>query len=216
MAPRKKGGKSKNNSDAYSKEHSRIEFKIRTNAILPPAKKTAGRQQEIQLRRTQLYARRVWLIENFLTASECAAWLEYGERVGFENVYHAESYDIAHRDNGRVEFFDKAVANRIWERLQQLLPSEIHSGAAVGCYDKIRIYRYKVGQRFGKHIDESNTLSRDLQTGATILIYLNSGMCGGETMFYADHAGKRVATEFAPKTGALLFHGCVSIHFLDL
>lgn len=45
------------------------------------------------------------------------------------------------------------------------------------------IYRYSKGQRFGRHIDESNELGGGTYTQYTLLIYLSS--CGGgETVFY--------------------------------
>lgn len=179
---------------------------------MPPAPGRGGAAREVEftLRRRELYAGRVWVVDDFLSAAECAAWISYGEGENFERVHHPESWDTAHRDNGRVEFHDANVAAQIWARLQAMLPEGVHPGVAVGCYGKIRLYRYTTGQRFGKHIDESNSVSRRQCTGATVLIYLNDDVKGGETVFYVDHAGRRIATSFTPLRGALLFHGFVS------
>lgn len=65
--------------------------------------------------------------------------------------------------------------------------------------------RYKAGQRFGRHIDESNDLEDGKRTHYTLLIYLSGGskpkakndvsspedsssepLVGGETVFYGS------------------------------
>lgn len=78
--------------------------------------------------------------------------------------------------------------------------------SAAGCNANIRIYRYAVGQRFGKHIDESVEDENGHVSYWTVLIYLNGGtegstprdggeptsdtsealepLRGGETVFY--------------------------------
>lgn len=43
----------------------------------------------------------------------------------------------------------------------------------MACNSNIRIYRYAVGQRFGKHIDESVDDENGLTSQWTVLIYLN-------------------------------------------
>jgi hypothetical protein len=69
-------------------------------------------------------------------------------------------------------------------------------------------FRYKVGQRFGRHIDESNDLGDGKRTRYTLLVYLSGGpaelkskakndsnkptdssfdrLVGGETVFYGS------------------------------
>lgn len=51
---------------------------------------------------------------------------------------------------------------------------------AVACNSNIRIYRYAVGQRFGKHIDESVEDENGHHSQWTVLIYLNGEREGGE------------------------------------
>lgn len=51
--------------------------------------------------------------------------------------------------------------------------------AAVACNSNIRVYRYAVGQRFGKHIDESVEDENGYLSQWTVLIYLNGGEEGG-------------------------------------
>lgn len=213
-------------SNAIPPEPDALSETFTCGSILPPAKGGGKRKQnEVSLSRTTLYDGRVWVIDNFLSGSECAAWVSHGERAGFEDVGHPESWEMAFRDNGRIEFIDERVAELIWERLRRFIPSGLSDGVAVGCHSKIRVYRYVKGQRFGKHIDQSDEVDDEKETGATVLIYLNGDdsdsdsdrgtLRGGETVFYKDHSGTYVATEFKPRQGALLFHGYVFSGRLD-
>lgn len=54
--------------------------------------------------------------------------------------------------------------------------------AAIGCNSNIRIYRYAVGQRFGKHVDESVEDENGHLSQWTVLIYLNGGSQEGATI----------------------------------
>lgn len=222
MVKKRSGG----NTSAIRTENDAKTESFPCGPILPLGKNSGGKRKkqnenQVSLQRTTLYSGRVWVIENFLSGTECAAWIRHGEQVGFEDVGHPESREVAFRDNGRIEFIDERIAEKIWERLRRFIPSELSDGVgkAVGCHSKIRVYRYVKGQRFGKHIDESDEADDNKETGATVLIYLNGGahgtdtdgdvLRGGETVFYRDHSGRKVATEFKPMRGALLFHGYV-------
>lgn len=208
MMPRKKASRrAKAAEKEPSREQENVKLRVRCPSIFPGASK--GRNElNLDLERTTVFQDRIWVINDFLTAEESDAWVAHGRRTGFETVSHPESWDIAFRENGRIESFDDDVAERIWKRLRPLLPDDLHAGTPVGCYNKIRLYRYGQGQRFGKHIDESNDLSRTTSTGITVLVYLNDeGLQGGETIFYKDHGGRYIATAFKPRRGTLLFHG---------
>lgn len=60
-------------------------------------------------------------------------------------------------------------------------------------------YRYTIGQRFGRHIDESVDLGDGSKTYYTLLIYLSGkgsakdssgqALVGGETVFYDQRGG---------------------------
>ncbi|PQM34397.1 uncharacterized protein Pyn_07554 [Prunus yedoensis var. nudiflora] len=82
---------------------------------------------------------------------------------------------------------------------------------------------YKVGQRFGRHIDESNDLGDGKRTHYTLLIYLSGGfkpkatndksspkdsssepLVGGETVFYGSR--NTVVAEVPPTEGMALLH----------
>lgn len=74
------------------------------------------------------------------------------------------------------------------------------------CNPLIRLYKYSEGQRFGKHVDQSNRLADGSVTEFTLLIYLNEDFDGGETVFYESHFGGQEAYRFSPKAGAMLLH----------
>ncbi|KAG5187270.1 hypothetical protein JKP88DRAFT_307477, partial [Tribonema minus] len=166
-----------------------------------------------------VYQDLIFRIDGFLTPAECGAWIDWGEETGFENTFHTATREIAHRDNGRLQVHSPDIAAAIWQRIQPFVPAELSRGRkAAGCNANIRLYRYCVGQRFGKHIDESVL---DPTTGATseytLLLYLNGAgspvrgeegpLAGGETLFYKGSYGGKLAASVTPIAGSCLVHG---------
>jgi hypothetical protein len=162
----------------------------------------------------------IYIIDGFLLPSECLAWIRTGESVGFEQCFQRESSDYAHRDQGRLQFEDESIGMAIYSRLRPFLPPTVDGRRPFCCSSNMRLYKYCVGQRFGRHIDESN---KDERTGGitvfTLLIYLNGGeettegelgesLSGGETLFYGGHGrNTSVTVSVSPKQGQLLLHG---------
>lgn len=113
----------------------------------------------------------------------------------------------AFRDNDRVSIDDPQLATYIWTStgLRDALAYLLVDGASpAGLNSYIRLYRYSVGQRFGRHIDESVAVDKfNGETKYTLLIYL-SEPSGGETVFY-DNRGRRLLTVH-PKSGLALLH----------
>eukprot|EP00398_MALV-I-01_sp_L67-1_P000756 gene756-306_t len=139
-----------------------------------------------------LYEDVVIAIRNFLTDSECNAWIEHGDELGFESAVAKAGGGMAARNSGRIVIDDENVASSIFSRLQPFLPNEIHRRGGVwqpfSCAANLRLYKYEVGQRFAKHFDSSDVHSEDVITFQTVLIYLNGGvgsdLAGGSTNFY--------------------------------
>jgi hypothetical protein len=174
----------------------------------------SGRESRARLRllAENLYRGKVHVVRGFLTLDESAAWQRYCSSAQFVEETHKATWQTAYRDNGRLETWNLELATAIWDRLRGLVPARIDGMTAVGCHEKIRLYRYASSgrQRFGKHVDESTIgAQRGTQTGVTVLIYLNGeaeGLAGGETVFYKGN-GSSEAARFTPETGAMLFHG---------
>lgn len=196
-----------------------ISAEIRQNAIIPPREgRSATNKRPSKLPRTLSAVPRhkdlIWTIDNFFTPAECAAWLSYLSESSFAQSSQRATAYTAFRDNGRKELCSADVANAIWTRLRLMLPEGLAEGTAEGCYDKIRLYEYAVGQRFGKHIDEAAPISAGVSTGATVLIYLNDdGLEGGETVFYDGRRDEKIVLSFRPKRGSLLIHGYVKLYY---
>ncbi|KAI4383081.1 hypothetical protein MLD38_008961 [Melastoma candidum] len=179
------------------------------------------------LRVNRLKENDLFIVENLFTSAESTAFVKAAETIGFSHQGSlGPARGEAYRDNDRIAVDDPDLANSIWESgLRQLLSDiKIRGKAPVGLNPNVRFYRYKVGQRFGRHIDESVDLGGGKRTHYTLLIYLSGGssskakidpgnanggpssepLVGGETVFYGPR--NRVVAEIAPMEGMALLH----------
>lgn len=154
-------------------------------------------------------------IANFLTRAECQQVMQFAREEGFTRATQRATKYYAFRDNDRILLRLPAFAELLWQRVEQYVPKQFDGMHAVGLNPAIRIYRYSQGQRFGCHVDQSDT---DPITGFhsrfTLLVYLNdesdSDLRGGSTIFYAnefDAQDGHPVLNVAPQTGAVLLHG---------
>ena len=105
------------------------------------------------------------------------------------------------RNNERVMFDDVETAQMLFDRVSPHIPAYIATARAVGANERIRCYRYKPGMRFKRHADGAFVRSPTEASVYTLLVYLNDGFEGGETIFHAPYPGA-----IQPKTGlGLLF-----------
>jgi hypothetical protein len=181
-----------------------------------------------------LYDDSIYRVSNVLTGQECRDAIAFAKQLGFTRVQQAQTSDFAFRDNDRVLIQSPQLASLLWSRLQPHVVKiatsarSIDLAQAVGCNPALRFYRYRTGQSFGCHVDQSIV---DLNSGwvsrYTVLIYLNdsrdSNLVGGHTLFYTSTATlstrqkkkKTMATkeehkpvlDVAPITGMALMHG---------
>ncbi|XP_010693445.2 uncharacterized protein LOC104906402 isoform X1 [Beta vulgaris subsp. vulgaris] len=163
-------------------------------------------------------------VPNFFTSSESKAFIKSAESLGFTHQGSlGPAKGEAFRDNDRTSVNDPNLAEIIWESgLDKLFEDiKIRGRVAVGLNPNIRFYRYKVGQHFGRHIDESVDLGDGKLTHYTLLIYLSGSpqskgktdlkslgntepLVGGETVFYGSR--NSVVAEVAPVEGMALVH----------
>ncbi|KAJ9539699.1 hypothetical protein OSB04_026205 [Centaurea solstitialis] len=167
----------------------------------------------------------LFTVQNFLTAAESKAFVKAAESIGFVHQGSlGPTKGEAYRDNDRIAVNDPVLADMLWESgLSKLLSDlTIRGKVAVGLNPNIRLYRYKVGQRFGRHIDESVDLGDGKHTHYTLLIYLSGdvdsksqsdtngsddsseSLVGGETVFYGSR--NSIVAEVTPIQGMALFH----------
>ncbi|KAI3519527.1 hypothetical protein L1887_08723 [Cichorium endivia] len=166
------------------------------------------------LRVTRLKDYDLFTVQNFLTAAESKSFVKTAEAIGFVHQGSlGPTKGEAYRDNDRIAVNDPVLADTIWASglNKQFSDITIRGKVAVGLNPNIRLYRYKTGQRFGRHIDESVDLGDGKRTHYTLLIYLSGeGDCipeplvGGETVFYGPR--NSLVAEVSPTQGMALFH----------
>nr|KJB37279.1 hypothetical protein B456_006G196900 [Gossypium raimondii] len=180
----------------------------------PPKAKWPVLQPKLNLQITRLKDKDLFTVQNFFTPAESKAFIKAAESAGFEHQGSlGPAKGEAYRDNDRI-------ASGLSKLLSDI---KIRGKAAVGLNPNIRFYRYKVGQHFGQHIDESVDLGEGKHTVYTLLVYLSGAaktkdksdsnnmkdsasepIVGGETVFYGSR--NRVVAEVAPAEGMALLH----------
>ncbi|XP_054783656.1 uncharacterized protein LOC129290747 [Prosopis cineraria] len=175
---------------------------------------------------TRLKDSDLFTVQGFFSSSESKTFVKVAEAIGFSHQGSlGPAKGEAYRDNDRISVHDPVLAATIWESGLCKIFSDIRirGKVAVGLNPNIRLYRYKVGQRFGRHIDESVDLGEGKRTYYTLLVYLSGGLkyspknaiknpgdlsvdplVGGETVFYGSR--NSVVAEVAPTEGMALLH----------
>ncbi|MEO9131567.1 MAG: 2OG-Fe(II) oxygenase [Sphingomonas sp.] len=157
-------------------------------------------------------AQSVCTIDDFLSASECAALIGRSEANSYEmatvstRAGAVEMPDL--RNNDRVILDDPDYADILWQRLKDMIPPTFHNvWRASGLNERLRFYRYDVGQQFDWHCDGKFWRSQQEESHFTFMIYLNQDFEGGETAFRALPEFPMEDLVVEPKTGmALIFH----------
>lgn len=152
---------------------------------------------------------KVLLIRDFLSGEACAALIRRSEGLLYEPGTVAGEVMEHVRNNERVLVDDVALASDLFRRAEPFLPI-INGHKLVGFNERWRFYRYGLGQTFNPHRDGAYTrMTRYEQSQVTFMIYLNDGMTGGETRFFADMehvVQQRPYLSVQPKEGmALVF-----------
>lgn len=123
--------------------------------------------------------------DGILTPAECEALIA---RIDANNPTLAPIttgrgfvVDTETRNNSRVMFDDPELASRLFERVRDVVPAEAMGMRAVGANERLRCYKYEVGQWFKPHYDGAFVRDKDERSLYTFMIYLNEDMEGGET-----------------------------------
>ncbi|KAI8099575.1 uncharacterized protein BX664DRAFT_321636 [Halteromyces radiatus] len=167
----------------------------------------------------QVEPNQIYLIPHFFNAKECESLIQYFDtHLTPQTVSLYPKPGEAFRSNDRQSMQDPILANKIWELgLDKLCAQEEGINQVslprqpCGLNSNLRIYRYRPGQRFEAHYDDT---VKDTATGYwtdwTLLIYLNDTMEGGETVFYKDHGKKKKKMSdpvvIRPQQGLALLH----------
>lgn len=131
------------------------------------------------------------LVHGFLSAEECAALIDAAEARGF--VGAGSDYPPSYRNNDRQVLDDAELARRLFERLRSYAPERLVDADGAGwrlhaLNERLRLCRYRPGQRFNIHQDGVHHRGADERTRLTFMIYLTDGDAfdGGDTVFHAQ------------------------------
>ena len=178
------------------------------------------------MQQENLFGDSVFVLRDFLTPEECAAFIAESEQEGYEDapitMGGAAIILKDYRDNMRVMRDDPALAAKLFERAKPFLPETFedweggYSGTpmrkrlfrAVGLNERFRFYRYDVGQTFAAHYDGSFQRDRHEASRLTFMVYLNADFAGGTTDFY--HEDNALFLRVTPEPGmALIFRHAI-------
>jgi hypothetical protein len=130
---------------------------------------------------------KVLVIHEFLSGEECAALIRRSEGLIYEPGTVADVVIEDVRNNERVLVDDVTLAADLFFRAEPFLPADIEGHGLVGFNERWRFYLYQPGQTFKPHRDGSYMRMKSWEESQlTFMIYLNEGMTGGETRFFAD------------------------------
>jgi hypothetical protein len=162
------------------------------------------------------------VVDNFLSASECRAYIAQAESKGFGSA--SLDYPPSYRNNDRLVIDDVALAERLYGRLRSVAASPCNASVWTDAEEwrldsvntRLRFCRYTSNQQFNIHQDGIHHRSPDWRSMLTFMIYLNDGseFSGGDTVFFANGPSTApetnpVVARLRPKMGSLILfdHG---------
>ncbi|RMZ87276.1 hypothetical protein DV736_g5498, partial [Chaetothyriales sp. CBS 134916] len=149
-----------------------------------------------QLHIETLHTDQILIIRNLFTSKLCKDYVSFLSSLRLMTTPTKAKRDEATRVNDRFQIDDALFAQRLWDKtalrqlVEQYADQSAWKGDVLGLNPNIRVYRYRPGQFFGQHYDESNRVlfgpnKTPGRTTWTLLIYLTT--CeGGETAFYPE------------------------------
>jgi hypothetical protein len=147
------------------------------------------------------------LVAGFLGRAECRDLIARAEGGGFRSP--APEYPPSYRNNDRQVLDDPVLAARLLERLRPHLPERIREDGVdwrlCGLNERLRLCRYRPGQRFGIHRDGVHYREGGRQSRLTFVVYLNDAaeFTGGSTRFFPAR-GAPPASSVLPVAGTLI------------
>lgn len=155
------------------------------------------------MEKTELHPQ-IFLIENFLTDTECDQYISLSQEKVFEeakiNAFGRQLMNKGVRNNDRLMIFDNNMAEELFEKAAEFLPKEYKEYILKDFNEMFRVYKYAPGQQFKMHRDGSYIRNENEKSFYTFLIYLNDDFEGGETEF------ENLFTVATKKGTALVFH----------
>ena len=149
----------------------------------------------------QWYTEQTFTVTDFFTPAECAEAIERAEKRRFSDAPINSTFgsmirkDI--RNNERVMIDDAPFAEMLYSRIGDYVPQRRGEWTVCGVNERLRFYRYDVGQQFNWHFDGAFERGNGERSQLTFMIYLNEDFVGGQTSIEE--------LTIVPKTGMALF-----------
>lgn len=130
---------------------------------------------------------KIFTIENIISVKECQDYIELTERAGYcaATINTNKGFELRPdiRNNERVIIDNFEIAKNLWKKIALKIPSILDGRQAISLNERLRFYRYDVGQYFAPHYDGAFHRENGEQSLLTFMIYLNDDFEGGETNF---------------------------------
>jgi len=166
------------------------------------------------MHREDLQGALLFVIHDFFSPEECRRSIGISEGMGYADapITTALGFVMAKdvRNNTRVMMDDVAFAGRLFERARPFLPSRVDFWRLHSLNERLRYYRYEVGQRFRLHYDGSFRRNADEESQLTFMVYLNDDFTGGTTDFYYENLSLKVSVK--PRQGMALVFAHAQLH----
>lgn len=134
----------------------------------------------------------LWLVNDVYTENECRNFIDFIEQSSPTLATNNPLY----RDQDRLIEDNPKIADDLFLRLYPHLPKQINLLKLVGLNERLRMYRYRTGQRFDPHMDHWYRPSENRISLHTVLVYFNDDFEGGETRFQ-----EQIEQTIIPKRG---------------
>lgn len=121
----------------------------------------------------------LWLVKQVYSQEECAQFIRFIE----QSSPKLATNNLMYRNQDRVMIDDHNLAKDLFNRLKANLPPKMGDLRLMGLNERLRFYRYQVGQSFSAHMDHWYRPNEDQISLHTVLVYFNENFKGGETIF---------------------------------
>lgn len=129
----------------------------------------------------------IYLVKNFLSKTECEAFIRHSEEIGYEEATvttnEGQKMIKGIRNNQRVLIKDLELADQFWKRIQPFILEKFDNWSPIGVNEQFRFYKYAINERFNKHRDGRFRRNDREESRLTFMVYLNEDFAGGETEF---------------------------------
>ena len=168
---------------------------------------------------------KIFTLDNVMSPTDCDNLIRTATDAGFnKSSVSGGGHGRTGREDARTSQFyvmiNPAISNSLWNKIKPHMPPDVSHLSASGYVsnthvakewkpvkvnDRLRIYKYEVGEVFPEHIDYKmcrkvykNGKQYQQMTFMTLLIYLNDSFEGGQTGFWTchDEIGKKEHCRF--------------------